>query len=167
MNTEWKIEVLNQHSELSVKKENVTKYLRQGLRDAAKIKKISNNVNELSVVFTDDKEIKRLNKIFRQKNKPTDVLSFSQLEGGDEIDVTGTSLGDIVISLDTAIKQAVKYKVTQEQEVLRLLIHGLLHLLGYDHVDVPEAEAEKMRAQETLLFDQYNNSWRKPWIVSK
>ncbi|MGI6524649.1 MAG: rRNA maturation RNase YbeY [Bdellovibrionota bacterium] len=163
---QWKVEVQNQHPTLVVRKEVVVRLLRDGLTSLSS-EGISKRANEVGVVFTDDREIRRLNKIYRNKNKPTDVLSFSQLEGEDGLDFEGGSLGDIVISLDTALNQAVKFKVTPEQEVLRLLMHGMLHLLGYDHVDVPKEEGKKMRALEDTLQERFKGAWRKAWILEK
>ena len=109
-------------------------------------------VNEISVLFTNDLEIKKLNHLFRHKNKPTDVLSFSQLEGVHG----GTVLGDLVISLDMAKRQAKEYKVTLDQEVLRLIIHGLLHLYGYDHENVSKKRLTEMHRAEDALFVKYS-----------
>ena len=104
---------------------------------------------ELSILFTDNAEVQQLNKEYRGKDKPTDVLSFSMSEG--ESPIASPSLGDVVISVPIAVEQAVEYQVTTEQELLRLLIHGILHLLGYDHEDVPELEVVRMQTQEDKL----------------
>lgn len=108
----------------------------------------------LSLLFTDDQEIHRLNREYRGKDKPTDVLSFSQLEGANKI--PSPSLGDLVISLDTAKKQAKKYHVSFEREVLRLLVHGILHLFGYDHEKVSKVEAARMRRTEHAIMKLLN-----------
>ncbi len=90
---------------------------------------------ELSVLLTNDAEIHALNLAHREKDKPTDVLSFPLDEGGGaDGAVSGTRiLGDVVISLDTAARQARSRKRELLPEVRFLLAHGLLHLLGYDH----------------------------------
>ncbi|OGF45927.1 MAG: rRNA maturation RNase YbeY [Candidatus Firestonebacteria bacterium RIFOXYA2_FULL_40_8] len=93
----------------------------------------------LTVVFTDDKTIKRVNRIYRYKNEPTDVLSF---EYGKSSDV----LGEIIISLQTAKKQAVKYGNSILKETLILVIHGFYHVLGYKHYK--KADYKKMRKKE-------------------
>lgn len=108
-------------------------------------------VNELSLLFTDDTEIHDLNKQYRGKDRPTDVLSFSQLEGVQ--DAFNTSLGDIVISCDTASRQAKELEHPLAEELLRLLIHGILHLAGYDHENVPEIAVKEMQDLEDRLFD--------------
>jgi len=95
---------------------------------------------ELSVLLTNDAEIHALNLQHREKDKPTDVLSFPLDEGGGaDGAVSGTRvLGDVVISLDTAARQARGRKRELLPEVRFLLAHGLLHLLGYDHGDPAE-----------------------------
>ena len=114
---------------------------------------------ELSILLTGDSEIRALNRAWRQVDAPTDVLSFSQIEGPPEPTYSGP-LGDIVVSLDTAIEQAKdgyhKERLglaewTVEDEVLFLLVHGLLHLAGHDHDD-DDSEA-MMRAEERRLFE--------------
>ncbi|MFA6431244.1 MAG: rRNA maturation RNase YbeY [Candidatus Margulisiibacteriota bacterium] len=80
---------------------------------------------KIDLNFVDDAHIHRLNLKFRKKDKPTDVLSFSYGEDG--------VIGDVIISKETTLKNAKKYGVTYNQEVKRLVIHGVLHVLGYDH----------------------------------
>lgn len=80
-------------------------------------------IEEVSIAFVDDDEIKELNKKFRKMNKPTDVLAFRLSE----------SIGEIIISTDTAKSQAEEYGNSFISEIFLLLIHGLLHLLGYKH----------------------------------
>lgn len=108
---------------------------------------------EVGVIITDDKSIKSLNKKYRGKNKPTDVLSFSMIEG-EHLLAESPNLGDLVISLPTAVKQSVSYDVNLYQELLRLMIHGLLHLLGYDHENVTKQEARKMQLEEERIYEK-------------
>ena len=108
---------------------------------------------ELGISITDDPSIKSLNKKYRGKNKPTDVLSFSMIEDDHGL-VASPALGDVVISLPTAIKQAKEYDVNLYQEVLRLLIHGILHLCGFDHENVSKREADKMRSTEDSIYEK-------------
>jgi probable rRNA maturation factor len=110
--------------------------------------------SEISILFCDDSEIQRLNRDYRGKDKPTDVLSFSAIENGREF-LLGASLGDLVISIPTTIRQAKKYKVSAALELLRLLIHGTLHLFGYDHEKVAKGIAEKMRGRERSFLSVY------------
>ena len=112
--------------------------------------KCANNV-ELSILVTNDKEIRYLNKKYRRKNKATDVLSFSPAEADGFVCLEHV-LGDIVISAETAKKQAKKFKVSFVEEFSRLLVHGILHLLGYDHENVSERKAEEMQNLEDKLL---------------
>ena len=94
---------------------------------------------ELSILLTDDKTIAKLNHDYRKKDRPTDVLSFHFDSTGlpSTLDA-GWLLGDIVISLDTAARQATGRKRPFEEELRWLLAHGVLHLIGYDHADPEE-----------------------------
>lgn len=110
---------------------------------------------EISLTFTDDEGIRRLNRDFRHLDQPTDVLSFPLLEGADdEPAIVGGQpadlLGDIVISLERAVAQADEYGHSVEREVGFLFVHGLLHLLGYDH-DTPEGERDMRQREEAAL----------------
>lgn len=110
---------------------------------------------ELSVVLTGDKEIRRLNRRYRQKDKPTDVLSFPLLEGRKMKVKSGTSipLGDVVINTSQTLRQAKENGKTFRQELALLLVHGILHLLGYDHVT--RAQEKKMFGLQTLLLKRF------------
>ncbi len=99
---------------------------------------------EVSILLTDDKEIRILNRDYRQTDKPTDVLSFSMLEG-EGARFAGDVLGDIVLSITTASRQAREAKRPLLDEATMLVAHGLLHLLGWDHAT--PAEDRKMRAR--------------------
>ncbi len=107
--------------------------------------------DELSIAVVDDAEICDLNGRFRGVERPTDVLAFPQGEGEPLADGEGaTHLGDVVISAETSKRQATDGGWTHEAELVRLLVHGFLHLLGYDH-EVSESEAKRMRAEEARL----------------
>ncbi len=99
---------------------------------------------ELSILLTDDAEIQFLNAHYRKKNKPTDVLAFVQ----DEEEL----LGDVVISVETAKRQAKLYRVTLRAELTRLIVHGTLHLLGYRHENVSKRTAARMWKKEAELL---------------
>lgn len=107
--------------------------------------------SEISVSLVGDDEIAVLNESWRGKRGPTDVLSFSLLEG-EHREYRGRMLGDIVIGLPTAQRQARRRHRSLDEEVARLLIHGLLHLLGHDHEE--NAEARKMRSEERRLWSK-------------
>jgi probable rRNA maturation factor len=101
---------------------------------------------EVSVLLTDDREIHVLNRDYRHKDAPTDVLAFAFDEAGGP---AGGPLGDVVISVERAKKQAQSRRVTLKSELELLAVHGTLHLLGYDHAE-PE-EARKMRAKTRAI----------------
>lgn len=105
---------------------------------------------ELSVSLVSDAEIHRLNRRYRGKDRPTDVLAFALREGA-RVPGDDAVLGDVVISLDTAARQAREHNVPTGHEVRTLLIHGVLHLLGYDH-EVSAVEARRMTVMERRLL---------------
>lgn len=104
---------------------------------------------ELSVLLCDDAVIHPLNRDWRGKDKPTDVLSFSQREGTPAPGVVD-HLGDIVISVETAARQAHERGHSVADELRVLLVHGLCHLLGHDHEDDDEAEVMERLEREVL-----------------
>ncbi len=99
---------------------------------------------EVSIALVSDKTIHKLNKLYRGEDKPTDVLSFTYNEGG--------LLGEILISIDTAKRQAKQLGHTLEDEITRLMVHGLVHLLGYDH-EAGQAEKKVFEALEQKLME--------------
>ena len=104
----------------------------------------------LDVSWTDDGQIRTINSDYRSKDKPTDVLSFpfwegESLFGGDEL-----PLGDLIISLETAVRQAGELKHSLEHELAFLAIHGTLHLLGFDH-DTPTKRRAMFAWQDELF----------------
>jgi probable rRNA maturation factor len=111
---------------------------------------------ELSVALTDDEEIHELNRVFRRRDRPTDVLAFAMREGapaavpaGDGAASLPEMLGDVVVSVETARRQAARRGRALESEVRELLAHGLLHLVGFDHQT--RAEARVMGAETRRL----------------
>ncbi len=102
----------------------------------------------VSLLLTDDETIRKLNLEWRHVDAPTDVLSFSQLEGER---FPTDFIGDVVISLDAAKRQADKIGHTLEAEIDALLVHGVLHLLGYDHVR-GGAQSAKMKKKERSIL---------------
>jgi probable rRNA maturation factor len=106
---------------------------------------------DISVSFVDDDQIRLLNKSYLGKDSPTNVLSFSMREN-DYGDINPNVLGDIVISAQTAKKDARKGGLTVAQEIDFLLIHGLLHLLGFNHEKTTKDKANKMKQKEKELF---------------
>ncbi len=104
---------------------------------------MSNNEYEISLLMTDDKTIQEYNKEYRNKDNATDVLSFPMEDN--------IMLGDIAISFDTAKRQAEELEISINREVSFLFIHGLLHLLGYDHETSQQDEEEMFTLQEKIL----------------
>ncbi|MBI2962753.1 MAG: rRNA maturation RNase YbeY [Deltaproteobacteria bacterium] len=103
---------------------------------------------ELSLRLVHDAEIHGLNRDYRGQDRSTDVLSFSLREG--EFAALSPALGDVVISLDTASRQAAENGVTLAEEVDRLLVHGILHLAGYDH-EISSREERRMKRKESEM----------------
>jgi probable rRNA maturation factor len=105
---------------------------------------------EISLLLTNDKQIQKLNKNYRQKDKPTNVLSFPLLDGKkikngnlenlSELEQQYLALGDIVISYQTVLKEATEQSKTFDNHLTHLLIHSLLHLIGFDHKKKKDAE---------------------------
>lgn len=103
----------------------------------------------LTVAFVRDPKMRALNREFRGKDRPTDVLSFP---AGDALGEGGRYLGDIVISIDTAVRQAAEMGHTLGREISELLIHGVLHLCGYDHeTDQGQMNRLELRLRRRLL----------------
>lgn len=107
---------------------------------------------EVSLFFVDDEKIKQLNKQYLGKDKATNVLSFSLLEG-EYGNINPQILGDVIISVETAQRDALYGKLTVDQEIDFLIIHGILHLLGYNHENTTKKETKKMRQKEKNLFN--------------
>lgn len=114
---------------------------------------------EVSVSFVSNKEIQKLNKIYRNKNCSTDVLSFPLLSDWkreieeNQVDGHVIMLGDVVISLETALKQANMYGHSIEREIGFLTVHSMLHLLGYDH-ETSTLEERIMREKEEAVLEK-------------
>lgn len=112
----------------------------------------------VDLTFCGDRKMKSINSSFRQKDKTTDVLSFpgfTNLRSDKKSDIYPgmIHLGDIIISRDVAVKQAREFKITTEEEVIHLFVHGFLHLLGYDH-EISVKEEKIMQELEALLLKQ-------------
>ncbi len=101
--------------------------------------------HEISLLITDDAQVRELNRTYRGIDAPTNVLSFPMQEG-DFSDITSGLLGDVVISLDTAQREAEEADISLSERMSQLLIHGILHLVGYDH--------ERSEEDETYMEDK-------------
>ena len=131
--------------------------LLEKLRDYAREKEESENDAELSITIVDNETIQEINKQYRDKDQPTDVISFALEEHGEEeIEIRGDNLprhlGDIIISIEKVNEQANEYGHSFNRELGFLAVHGFLHLLGYDHMTTEE-EKEMMERQDHLLDD--------------
>ena len=126
----------------------------------------------VSLLLCDDAAIQELNARWRQIDRPTDVLSFPMLEEAlvpyiegeqpwpDDLRQADTLIGDIVISVETCVRQAEEWKHTEIDEALRLWVHGLLHLCGYDHEEVEETAF--MRQREEAILQQITSTQTIP-----
>lgn len=108
---------------------------------------------EVSITLTDNSSIHEINRKYRNVDRPTDVISFA-LNEGDEPEIEGeipvNMLGDIIISVEKAIEQAKDYGHSTRRELAFLTVHGMLHLLGYDHIE--EADRIEMRQEEDFVM---------------
>ncbi|KAF0156520.1 MAG: putative rRNA maturation factor [Syntrophaceae bacterium] len=140
-----KIQIGNQQKRIKIDKRKirakVTKLL--GLLDCGN--------KEISITFVDDETIQGINQQYLSKDRPTNVISFP-LQEGEFGDMNPEILGDIVISVDTARRDAEKGHFNFDEEILFLIIHGLLHLLGYNHENTSKGNTLRMAQKEKELF---------------
>lgn len=131
------------------------------------LERLSLNNWEVSIYFCDDKYIAGLNKQYRNIDGSTDILSFEL--GAEDIDENGEkifSAGDIIISIDSLSTNAIEFGVPKVEELQRLLIHGILHLNGYDHGDEHiergvEPQNEMLKLQENILIELIKDNYIK------
>ena len=140
----------------------VLERVQEGLQAVARLNDLAAEA-EVDVTIVDDTEIHELNREYRGMDKPTDVLSFAldeDSEDSDEPELLGAPeehlYGDIIISAETALRQAEEYGHGLERELTYLAVHGMFHLLGYDHMT--EAEKAVMRAKEEEALRAINLS---------
>lgn len=131
------------HTTIKISKEHIIEKIRQIL------KALGYEKHEISVVITDNDHIRELNKLYRAIDKPTNVLSFSMIEG--EFSSISNLLGDLVISAERAEEEAQESATTFDERISQLLVHGILHLVGYDH-EVGEEEALEMEKKSVELI---------------
>ena len=106
---------------------------------------------ELSVTVVGDRSIRRINREYLDRDRPTNVISFSQQEG-DSVGVATGMLGDVIISAETSAREAEQGGMQPFDRLCFLLLHGILHLCGYDHERSGEQEAVRMEKKEGELF---------------
>jgi probable rRNA maturation factor len=127
----------------------------QGILNVAANKEGVEDGSEVSVTFVSNERIREINRDYRHKDQPTDVISFALEElGENEVEIVGTDmpriLGDIIISVERAKEQAEEYNHSFSRELGFLALHGFLHLLGYDHIE-EEDEKEMFQRQKDIL----------------
>lgn len=128
-----------------------TKEIKKLLEYALKYKKLENV--EFNIIFVDNETIRNINKEYRKIDRETDVISFA-LEDNEDIKFEfGRLLGDIYVSIPKMKQQAKEYGHSEQRELSFLIIHGLLHLLGYDHMT--KEEEEIMFKEQELILDGY------------
>jgi probable rRNA maturation factor len=126
-------------------------YTRKVLLALEKMDRIPEEISELSIAFVDDEAMTSLNRRFRKKAKTTDVLTFPADDSYGDPSKKGRPLGDIVISVDQARRQAADERHSLATEVRYLILHGILHALGYDHeTDNGEMNALELEARALL-----------------
>ena len=135
------IEIANLQNIYKINEQDITTLLKKVLND---LKKDA----ELSVVFVDDKKIKELNNSYLGEDVPTDVLAFSLNDS--EYDTIDEISGEIIVSVETAINTAEKLDTGVESELFLYLVHGLLHLVGYDDKD--KTASDEMHEKERLIL---------------
>lgn len=127
--------------------ENIFAPIENAARSALKAANIT-NAEELSIVLADDPFVQNLNKTYRNKDKPTNVLSFPQDEPQENIKI----LGDIILAFETIAREAQEQNKTFHDHTIHLTVHGVLHLLGHDHET--DDEAEIMEALEIAILQE-------------
>lgn len=139
------IEIINSQRKVKFERKNFLKFAE---RAASEIEETENK--SFTIAFVSDKKMRELNNQYREKDKTTDVLSFPFEP--DEFDFSDEeTLGDIIISAEQAATQAEENNLTLEQEIKQLILHGILHLCGYDH----ETDDGEMNARELELRDKF------------
>lgn len=121
---------------------------------------------EISVTFTDNEEIRKLNAQYRNIDSATDVLSFPMGENGEydtNLETGAKILGDVVISMEKAVEQSEAFDHSLQREVAYLTAHSVLHLLGYDHME--NLEKVRMREKEELVMEQLGLPASSSYII--
>ncbi len=141
------------HQDKQVVTYSMKMLIRRAVEETLAYEEVEDNC-ELSVTFCDNEEIRELNRRFRNIDRATDVLSFPLFDddGMDShVEELQCMLGDMVLSLERALEQAVEYGHSFEREVAFLTVHSVLHLLGYDHETSEEDETDMRRRQSEIM----------------
>ena len=145
-----KIQIENKQTKIKIERRKI----RSTVLKLLKIMDCANK--ELSISFVDDNTIKQLNNHYLQRDSSTNVLSFS-LQEGEYGNINPNIMGDIVISTETAQRDAAIGDLSLSEEIDFLIIHGLLHLLGFNHKNTTKAQTTKMQMKERELFGILNS----------
>ncbi len=139
--------ITNQQNLRSIREDLVRKTARALLSD------LGNPDSELSILLTDDAGIESINREYFNRPRPTNVISFSMMEGEfSDVNPNASMLGDIVVSVETAMREAKEAGVPEWERIAELLVHGLLHIVGYDH-ETPDADSAAMEAKSARLME--------------
>ena len=141
------IDVINNYGKV-IEEQNVMEDFVKYCACKLKLKNVMFNV-----IIIDDKQIHELNKNYRNIDRPTDVITFALEDYNDGLSLNVRMLGDIYISYDKVIKQSSDYGHSKTREICFLAVHGLLHLLGYDHIN--KEDEEKMFSLQKELLESY------------
>ncbi len=114
------------------------------------LKELNHPDKEINILLVDDRQIKDLNEKYLKRNCPTNVISFPMAQG-EFSEITPRLLGDVVISVETAMKEAQELGLSLKEEIAFLLIHGILHLIGYDHT---RGDRKQMEMVQEELFNR-------------
>ncbi|MDX2042737.1 MAG: rRNA maturation RNase YbeY [Acidobacteriota bacterium] len=140
------IEILNRQKLHEIDKNSAAKLA------SAVLDRIGRQDAELTITFIRDAAMRKLNREYRGKDKPTDVLSFAYHESDEGFAETDSHVGDVVISVETAARYAAEFGLTFQRELEHLIIHGTLHLAGYDHeTDNGEMNRLERKLRKELL----------------
>lgn len=133
-------------------KREIAEWTRRVLLTLENMRRLDEEITEVSIALVDDDAMAELNRQFRKKNKTTDVLTFPADDSYSEPSQKGRPLGDIVISLDQARRQAAEERHSLATEIRYLILHGILHALGYDHeTDDGEMNALELEVREKVF----------------
>ncbi|MGL4358346.1 rRNA maturation RNase YbeY [Cetobacterium sp.] len=135
-----------------IKEDEVQQYICEVLNDEFE----SEKPVYLSVALVGNEDIQRINRDFREKDSPTDVISFAYHETEDYMIGPYDTLGDIIISLERVKEQCNEYNHSFRREFFYVLTHGMLHLLGYDHIE--EEDKKEMRAREEEILGKFGHT---------
>ena len=141
------------HQDKQVVTYSMKMLIRRAVEETLAYEEVEDNC-ELSVTFCDNEEIRELNRRFRNIDRATDVLSFPLFDNDgmdSHVEELQCMLGDMVLSLERALEQAVEYGHSFEREVAFLTVHSVLHLLGYDHETSEEDETDMRRRQSEIM----------------